>query len=136
MVRDWDVIRDILLAIEQYQFKDVEIDLAKFEGDIVAIIYNGKPQPTIGQKFKYHLMLLIDEGFIRSNYDIVDESDELKVMGLSWYGHDFVEKLRDEKAWDKLKKQFSEKGVALTTEAISEMFTILIKKGIGDIFGT
>ncbi len=136
MVRNWDVIREILLAIEQYQFEEVEIDLEKFEGDIVTIIFNGKRQPTIGQTYKYHLMLLIDEGFIRSNYGIVDEADELKVMGLSWYGHDFVEKLRDEKTWDNLKKQFEEKGIALTTEAISEMFTVLIRKGIGNIFGS
>jgi hypothetical protein len=136
MVRNWDVIREILLAIEQYQFEDVEIDLEKFEGDIVTIIFNGKRQPTIGQTYKYHLMLLIDEGFIRSNYGIVDEVDELKVMGLSWYGHDFVEKLRDDKTWDNLKKQFEEKGIALTTEAISEMFTALIRKGIGNIFGS
>lgn len=134
MIRDWDTIREILLAIEQYQFTDVEVDLTKFEADIAGIIFNGKHQPTVGQKIKYHLMLLIDEGFIRSNYE-ANETDEIKVMGLSWYGHDFVDNIRDNKIWDDLKNQFAKKGIALTTEAIQEMFTQLLMKGIGNIFG-
>ncbi|MEW8355081.1 MAG: DUF2513 domain-containing protein [Candidatus Thiodiazotropha sp.] len=134
MVRDWDFVRKILLEIEKYQVNDVEIDLSVLEVDIIAIIFNGKVNPSQNSKIKYHFILLMEEGFIRSNYE-PGMNDEIKIYGLSWQGHDFAEKLRNDNWWNEVKRRAEEKGVALTTEALSNILTHYMNKSIDDFFG-
>ena len=100
MKRDMDVVRQILLEIEETG----ECDYGKADRK-----YLGGTEPTpdeIREKEvkQYHFQLLVDAGFIRTL------SNKWWVEGLSWEAHDFLDAIREESRWDGVKQHFKDQG--------------------------
>ena len=104
MRRDMDLIRQVLLVAEA-----------------------GPPYPQIEgytpEAVRYHQMLAIDAGLIKGKYmsNMANTSDvpsNVVVQGVDWAGHDFLEAIRDDSKWSKLKKYLTDTGKAVTLETL------------------
>lgn len=106
MKRDLDLIRNILKAVEAVPAGGVLRELEGFD-DVDA--------PT----FNEHVALLIDAGYlegrvVRGNMGIA----AVRVIGLTWQGHDFIAAARDERLWVKAKKAVLGQGAAFTMDLL------------------
>lgn len=116
MKRDWDLVRKILLEVEQLPVaQDLNSDaLPGYEdqSDVVAA----------------HMRLLYDAGLI----DGIDSSAIMRIhfmaSGLTWEGHEFLDKIRADTVWNKVKVGASEKGLSLSIDVISGLALAMIKR--------
>jgi Hypothetical protein (DUF2513) len=101
MKRDMDLIREILLAIEQDE---------KMDG-LHWFIFDGPDDLNIKncslEEFSYTIGLMQEAGLFQA-----EEGSVLfpAIGGLSWQGHDFLNDIRDPDVWRKTKERA--KGVA------------------------
>lgn len=115
MQRDMDLVRLILLEIEKEYRSTFLCDL-KIDGyDLETVAY--------------HCNIMYEKGLIsayESEYG-EDAITDFYVGHLTWEGHDFLEKVRDNSRWGKVKKTMKEKALP---------FTIDMTKTIADAFIT
>lgn len=104
MKRDWDYIRDLLLAIESEE--DVYLRQDGEEKNI----------------FIYHLQLLTEQGYIigPSVGTYMNGSKYVNPVEprLSMEGHDLLDTLRSQGLWERIKAGSKERGIELTFESI------------------
>lgn len=103
MKRDLDLVRQVLLQIEALpagppaQYRTSEIDdpvlLAHFELVIAAGLVNGKIARSQGTR-----------------------GDVISISGLTWEGHEWIEMVRSQVAWNEIKSTLLENGGVLTYE--------------------
>ncbi len=122
MKRDWDLIRNILHKIEDLKDLDDFLVFSKEKG-MTEVNIDGYDQDLLS----YHLVLLIDAGFIRGETQGNEIND---IYGLSWKGHEYAEKLRNNTRWEKIKKDIQDKGLDLGTDTIMDLLRSAIKKSI------
>jgi len=114
MTRDMELIRKILFAIEE-QYIDVALYNLKVEG------YNIK---TIA----YHCNLLHQAGLVKIYKDKY-AGNELYFFGvgaLTWEGHDYLDKIRNDTVWNKTKEVIKNKGLPLIIETVRETASVII----------
>lgn len=99
MKRDFDLIRSILLDVE---------DFAPGDSGTVQD-YDGHDQRTVN----HHSILLIEAGFLEGA--IVGGGARVIIHKMTWRGHDLLDAMRDESIWKKAKETVLPKvgGVAL-----------------------
>ena len=125
MQRDMELIRKILFAIEK-EYVDVWLDYSdlKIEG------YDFK---TVG----YHCSILYDAGLV---YDYKGKyaENELYFFGvgrLTWEGHDFLDKIRNDTVWNKTKETITSKGLPFVIDVVKEVAaavtTAMVKAATG-----
>jgi hypothetical protein len=117
MKRDWDAIRDILLAVEA---RETDNDPLIFETSYT------------DQKIVYHLELLIEANLIngeRVTLGLGPESFHIK--RLSWDGHQFLDSIRDNGIWSKTKKKVTESGAGVTFEILKTVAISVAKDALG-----
>lgn len=115
MQRDMDLIRKILIAIEK-EYVDVWLDYDDLKID-------GYDFKTVG----YHCSILYDAGFV---YDYKGQyaDSELYYFGvgrLTWEGHDFLDKIRNDGIWNKTKTTILGKGLPFAIDVIKEVATAI-----------
>jgi Hypothetical protein (DUF2513) len=88
MRRDWDLTRKILLKIESdgpshglWQLEESDFPEDDFE------LVHG------------HFRVLYDGGFL-----LVNDFNFTQIYGLSWFGHEFLDTIRDDEIWKNTKK--------------------------------
>lgn len=87
-----DLVRQILFALEKMPPGEVfEFDSL---GDVPAA------------QVDYHLELMIDNNLVKL-YDKMRDSASVR---LTWEGHEFLESVRDEQRWEKVKAELSKSG--------------------------
>ena len=127
MQRDMELIRKILFAIEK-EYVDVRLDY----NDLKIEEYAFK---TVG----YHCSILCDAGLVydyKSHYS-ENELDYFEVGSLTWEGHEFLDKIRNETVWNKTKEIIANDGLPFVIDVVkkvaSEITTTMIKAAIGCI---
>lgn len=115
MQRDMELIRKILFTIEE---KYVDTWLGGNEINI-----DGYDMKTIA----YHCAILHDAGLI---YDYQGQygGDELLFFGvgrLTWAGHEFLDKIKNDTVWNKTKGVIKEKGIPFVLDAVKEIATAI-----------
>ena len=103
MKRDMELIREILLLIEERQHATSD--------DLLKVI--GETQEN-ADRIAYHLDMLVEEaGYIKgvavmgmSNY-----GHGYMMLELTWSGHEFVDTLRDQTVWEKTRSVANTAGV-------------------------
>jgi hypothetical protein len=108
MKRDWDTVRELLLSIEQTgPGEEVE---SETYGDRRAEI-------------SYHLVLLHEAGLIDAIVDptLEDPIPAVSVLRLTWDGHEFLDAIRADTVWQRLKGSIARSGVALTFETVKAL---------------
>ena len=121
MKRDMDLVRLILLEIEDKYRSTAIYDLAidGYDTEMVA----------------YHCKILYEAGLI-SDYKAQYADNEIYVFGvgsLTWDGNDFLEKIRDDSQWKKVKEIITKKGLPLIIESIKSVANALISATVEGI---
>jgi exonuclease V gamma subunit len=118
MKRDIDLIREILLALE---------DAPEFDAPLNLTI-DGYDENEIN----YHAYLLDQAGLIKAFNFSADESSIWKASHLTWSGHEFLAAAKDDTRWKKTKAIVAKHGGNATFEVIKTLLTEAVK---GQIFG-
>ncbi len=114
MKKDIDLIRKVLIAIEE-QYIDIALYNLKIEG------YDLK---TVA----YHCKILHDAGLI-SDYKAQYADNELWSFGvgsLTWEGHEFLEKIRDDSIWSETKQVMNDRGIPFVLDAVKQIASSII----------
>ena len=117
MERDMELIRSILLAVEQHDHGRAPSDLAIGE-------YSA-------EQVGYHCYLLGDAGFANVA-DLTNRgsaSPVARILYLTWEGHEFLDAARDDTVWGKTKERLSTAGKSLLTVPISVLTALLVDEG-------
>jgi hypothetical protein len=112
MKRDFDLIRIILFYIEG----DNDIDLSIYTKD----------------QIEYHKALIVEAGFAdgMAHYPSSHKTDIpsfVTINRLTWDGHEFIDKSRNDNIWNKSKSIISEKGIEISFDILKYVLTGITK---------
>lgn len=123
MKRDMDLVRLILLEIEK-KYKSTAIYNLKIEGyDMTTVAY--------------HCKILYESGMISDYKARYGDNDiyEFAVGPLTWDGNDFLDKIRDDSQWKKVKDTIVKKRLPLildTVKTIANAFVTAAAEGVAN----
>jgi len=120
MKRDMNLIRNIMLHVRNGNDDFVSVGRHIFEEVGLSIT-----EDTIGEswgKFNYHVSLIKDAGFFYCIGAVAVNRGQL--VELTWAGHEFIENIADDTAWDVVSDWATEHGVSVTQLLIEEYFDI------------
>jgi len=120
MKRDMDLCRKVLQCIEGLNTGVYTIDAGNLGDE-----FCGVEQDAVN----HHVKILVGAGFIDATGGSVRGAPLVK--GLTWEGHEFVEKSWDQGLWEKAKQTVKEKTGGLTVELLSAVLASLAKKAVG-----
>ncbi|WP_429499376.1 DUF2513 domain-containing protein [Robbsia andropogonis] len=106
MERDWDLIRRILLLLEA---------LPDTAGRLAADQVDGYDSDIVS----YHLQILGQAGLVEVRCT-KDMSGSIRCFAISmtWAGHEFLDGIKSQTAWNSVRTVVREKGAALSFEVI------------------
>lgn len=136
MKRSWDLIRDILCALEEDRFVEYvnsgglsDKDIQKFT-DLKSGRVDKESLEDAKQKRRteiwLHVELLIDCGVIQNTQ--FDRECLNNNYRLSMQGHDFLDDLRNQEVWEKIKAQALKSGAKLTWTFITAATEQIMQK--------
>ena len=117
MKRDMELVREILLKVEEMPF----------DGAFHDICIEGRSPKAIS----YHVMLLHEAGFIEA----MDLGVCWKPIRLTYSGHEFLDAARSDAVWDKAKTAVVERTGVLTLEGLKVALPMVVKDLIAGHFG-
>ena len=106
MKRDMDLVREILLKIEEQHISTAILNL-RIEGYDLSTV-------------AYHCKIMHEAGLL-SHYSAQYGSNTLyafQVGGLTWEGTDYLDKVRDDSVWRKTRDAIVQKGLPFVFETI------------------
>ena len=125
MKRDMELCRKILFAIEE-RYVSTAIHGLKIDGYTT-------------EEVAYHCKLLHEAGLIK-DCKIIYASNRIVSFGVSsltWEGHDFLDKIREDTIWNKTKGLIKNKALPMTLDVIKEIATAVISETLkGAMIGT
>lgn len=120
MKRDMDIIRAIFIAAESSQQSGHPDGLHKIDGvdDKVAA---------------YHVALLKDAGYVEAS--VSKEHNGLpwrfESLRMTWSGHEFLDAMRDDTVWNKVKEHVIKPGASWTVSLLLESLKTEIRTRLG-----
>jgi len=102
MQRDWELIRQILLATEAEE-ANLKVGFEAIDG-------------CTEEAFRYNTALLSEAGLVHAL--ILPRIQTTVVDSLTWKGHEFLDAIRDDAAWSNIKTVAQEKSIALSFASI------------------
>jgi len=122
MKRDLDLIRQLLIFFEEKESPQ-HIEVPPIEGyDELAI--------------KYHLVLLYDAGLLRCEPVRSSTSDRVIYVlpfALTWEGHEFLDKVKNESVWKKIRTVVASKGGSLAFSVVNQLATRYALEMVKDV---
>jgi hypothetical protein len=111
MKRDWDVIREVLIEVEE---------LGADERD--KFIYGvGSEYADKDATKSEHAFLLWKANFISGIDASTFGGKALLSPELTWQGHDLLETIRSKAVWERIKTTAKDKGIELTFDAVKAL---------------
>ena len=109
MKRDWDTIREILIALEEK------------EGPSPMTLSDFPDKKS--DEISYHLELLIEAGLVDGKVRkyVTGEPNEFIASRLTWKGHEFLDSVRSDTVWQRTKKSFVANGIGMTFDVIKSV---------------
>lgn len=101
-----ELVRKILVALEDSSQTQGWIPL-QFEG-------------YTDDQISYHVKILAEQGIISATDSSGMKNFTWRAKGLTWDGHDYIEAIRDERRWQKVKDWIMATGKILTIETLKE----------------
>ncbi|SRR5258708_11911194 len=119
MKRDMDLVREILLKVEDLPF----------DGQFHDVLVDGR----LDEEINYHTMLLHEAGFIQAMDLTTLDCICWKAMRLTYSGHEFLDAARSDTVWTKAKAWTLKTTGTLTLEglkiALPQVVKALIESG-------
>lgn len=113
MKRNWDLIRKILLKLEE-------------KADSTSWLESSEIKSYDKQTVVYHYKLLKNAGLIEAiDLSTVEERD-YAALSLTWQGHEFLDKIRNDSVWNKVKSTVQSKSLDLSFDIIKQVATATI----------
>ncbi|MBL3528810.1 MAG: DUF2513 domain-containing protein [gamma proteobacterium endosymbiont of Lamellibrachia anaximandri] len=109
MTRDWEIIRAILIRLEESNTPNTVVNMKDFDG-------------IKEQNVAYNMRFLHDADCIKAN--IIETSTGDNLIGaaiarrLTPKGHDLLDTIRNESVWGKIKDKFQSKGLDMTIDMV------------------
>jgi hypothetical protein len=116
MKRNWDIIRDVLVAVEALP-SNAHIRHDQVEGHDPAEVFET-------------MALLEKSGFVTGTVkpSMTGAPGGFALIGgLTWDGHDLVSTLRSKTWWEKIKQLAGEKGLELTVDVVKGLAGVALK---------
>lgn len=114
MKRDWDVVRKILIKLE-----DISDSASYLEPDQV----NGYDEQLVS----YHMRILDEAGLIEAKCSRgMSTPLHCRAQRMTWNGHEFLDQIRQDNVWNKVKGGAREKGLDLSLDVIVELAKTII----------
>jgi len=114
MQRDMDLIRKLLLAVEQHEhgFAPREIQIDGFTDE----------------QLGYHSWLLGDAGLAEAIERTTRGSDspEAVLRHLTWAGHEFLDAAKDDSTWERAKQRLASAGKGLQNVTLDVLKALLV----------
>jgi hypothetical protein len=117
MKRDWEVIRKILLELQDMsraEISDLQYRLDNYDED----------RETL------HVFMLYDAGFLQGIDTGGLAGRGLMSPTLTWEGHELLAKMESKPVWDHVKAKAAEQGVVMSFDVVM----LLAKQAINQIF--
>jgi DNA polymerase III psi subunit len=109
MKRDWDIIRDVLLAMEASSSATVYLRPDQL------------PQHD-AQAVSYNMWLMNEAGLVNGRFRLSSSGDgkidAATVLMMTNAGHELLNTIRNETAWSKIKDTFKTKGLDMTFDLV------------------
>lgn len=84
----------------------------------------------------YHLMLLKEAGLIEGlSSDTKDGAWFLSIQKLTWKGHEFLDKAKNESAWKKTMSELKKEGFSASFGIVSKVLEKVIEKQFEKLIG-
>ena len=113
MKRDMELVRKILLKLEENNIGNNDVIIEGYDRSIVA----------------EHCSIMYKYGLIK-NFNVASAGNNpyyiFWASGLTWEGHDFLDKIRDDGTWHKTVKTIAEKGLDMSIKTIGTISTAFI----------
>jgi hypothetical protein len=118
MNRDMDLVRKLLVYFDEKPGPE-HVMVPDIEGFDESNIKN-------------HLVQLYEAGLIRAESERSSTSNDRVIrvipFDLTWQGHEFLDKIRNETVWQQIKSTAQSKGLPLTLEVVGELATKIFVK--------
>lgn len=124
MKREMDLVRELLLRIEEFAKPVTSIKLDYLTAHDPRLQVQGYEQVQIA----YHISLLVEAGLVNGVRNHVVES-QIIIKGVSWRGHEFLDKVRDPAIWHATKEGANKAG-GFTIDLLGDLAKGLIKTQI------
>ncbi|MCO5108422.1 MAG: DUF2513 domain-containing protein [Burkholderiaceae bacterium] len=111
MKRDWDVIRQVLLEVEQ---------LTEAQRHAHGYGIGGRGGDADPTKIE-HALLLWRSGFIDAINATTNSGPAIISPALTWQGHELLDTIRSKPVWDRIKATAKDKGVELTFDVVKTL---------------
>lgn len=110
MKRDWDIIREILIRLEESDIEKGCLRLSSF------------PQKR-AHEISYHVELLIEAGLVHGKVSktLGPGPYDFMAIRLTWSGHEFLDAIRSDTIWQKTKSSFLSKGLSMTFDLVKSV---------------
>lgn len=117
MQRDWDLVRKALLELEQAGEEPLRVE---------------------DRQMMYTYQILEDGGFVVLKPGPVLGNGRMMfvlAMRLTYDGHDFLNTIREEDSWEKVKNSFSGKMITFSGELLKEAVKVATEIGLKSLMG-
>ena len=108
MQRNWDIIRDILVALEE-------------KPESLATLRPNHITDHDEEMVSYHMLLLKDAGLILADCHRDGKQVRCLAASLTWAGHEFLDSIRRDSTWNTIKRTARERGVDLSFDTIKSV---------------
>lgn len=117
MKRNWDTIRRILLAVEQLPDENSQINSHELSGI----------DPV---EAAYHMRLLRDAGLIEGGCRKATGPTWCYATGLTWAGHEFLDRIRTDTAWNRIKTTARDKSLDMSFDTLMAVARWLMEQAL------
>ncbi len=119
MQRNWDLIREILTALEARETAHGGMASEQIPGYSPEVV-------------SYHMYLLNEAHLIEARC-LKSSNAPMHCIGLTltWEGHEFLDSIRNDTVWKKVKSTVKSKGLDLSFEIVKQAANIIIKGVLG-----
>lgn len=117
MKRNWDTVRRILLAVEQLPDENSQINSHEITGI----------DPV---EAAYHMRLMRDAGLITGGCREALGPSWCYATGLTWDGHEFLDRIRSDTAWNRIKTAAREKSMDMSFDTIMALARWLMEQAL------
>lgn len=119
MKRNMDLVREILLTIEQHESGSAPQDFT----------VEGFTREEVG----FHVMIMAEAGLVDA-FDVRTQHDPSPIWhprAITWKGYEFLDAARNPTVWAKAKSQVAAVGGGVGLPLLHELLTKLISKRLG-----
>ena len=119
MRRNWDIIRELLLAAEDLGPNE-RVSLSDFD-------------ESRQFEMSYHAGLLDEAGLVHASIskELSQRPTHFYIYRLTWSGHELLDAIRNESIWVKTKSAISERGGSMTFDIVKGLALSYAKSGLG-----